>query len=108
MDGRPDGAVGDGFLQKLLIVVRGGDIAGQEQVGVVVDQAGKDRGGAEVDYLGAGGDWDGASNGFYAIFLDEDVLVRQHTAGADVDQTAGFDQDGGRLRGLGEGQGGGE
>ena len=91
-----DGALRDGFLDGLQVFGAGM----QEQMHVGVDQAGQQRGVAEIDDLRAGGMRDGRADGGDAIALDQDFAGRRDVAGFDVEQARGMQDDGARgLRG---------
>ncbi len=65
----------------------------QQHVGVVVDQAGQDGGMAEIDDAGAGGSGNIGADLRDAVAFDQDVLVGEDLAGADVDEFASLDED---------------
>ncbi len=80
-----DGALRDGFLHGLQILGAGM----QEQMDVRVDQAGEQRGVAEIDDLRAGGMVDGGADGGDAVALDQDLAGRDDCSGFDIEQTRG-------------------
>jgi hypothetical protein len=74
----PSGAVRNGVLEELFVVVLGGDIAVEKDVGVEVDEAGKNGGVREVDRFDAGR-WRAAGrygNDFISFDKDQDVIER--------------------------------
>ena len=95
-----DSAVLPGLLEEDVVVF--GDVSCVDHdVGVAIDEAGEDGGLAEVDDVGASGDLDlvgGRDSGdFFA--LDDDDLIAEHLAGADVEEMTGADVSVGRVGG---------
>ena len=72
----------------------------QEEMHVRVDEAGEQRGVAEVDDLGAGRMVDRGADGADAVTFDEDFAGPEQRAGIDLEQARGVEDDGrgGNLR----------
>ena len=76
-------AVRQRFLEKLCVVILGGDVALQQRVDVRVDQAGQQRHVAEVDHLRVRGN--GAADRLDLVAADHDRGRRDDIAAAAVD-----------------------
>lgn len=75
----------------------------QEEVHVGVDEAGEERGVAEIEHLRALRVLDGSGNFDDAIALHEDFSRRKDFSGVDFEETRGVEHDGIlRRRGLGK------
>ena len=92
---RTDGAVRSTLLQYLLVVVRARDVTLEQDVGVVVDEPGKKRCGAQVDRLRTAGDpgrdFGLAANSDDSIALHDHCEVIPRDVGLSVDQMRGED-----------------
>ena len=80
---------------------------GEHDVSVAIDEAGEDGRLGKVDDVGAGWDLDlvGGSDARDFFAVDDDDLIAEHFAGADVEKMAGADVGVGVGPGCGEGGG---
>jgi hypothetical protein len=82
----------DRFLEQLLVVIRRRDVAAEQDVRVVVDQAGQHRGMAQVDDFGARWNRERRANFADALALDQDDGVGARSGALAVDQPAAADR----------------
>jgi len=75
----------------------------EEEVHMRVDEAGEQRGVAEIDDLSALGMVDGSGDGADAVAFNEDLARLQERAGVDLEQAGGVEDDGRVRRLLGGG-----
>src|SRR5262249_49875218 len=88
-----DGAVGDGVLEELLVVILGGDVAVEEHMSVNIDEAGKHGSVREVNGFDAG--WGGAagSDRDDVVAFNKDEYVVERLVGFAVEEMPGADGD---------------
>ena len=86
-----DHAPGNGFLDGLQVFCAGM----QKEMHVRVDEAGEQRGVAQVDDFGALRMVDRRAHGANALALDEDFAGLEQGAGIDLEQARGVEDDGG-------------
>ncbi len=98
---RQDGAVRNGLLEELLVVVFRGDIALQQNVGVGIDKAGKDGGLRKIDQFDARGRGAARGDAENLVTFDEDESIRNGGIAFAVDQAPGTNGD--ALRGWSRG-----
>ena len=80
-------SVGHRLLEELLVVIGGGDVALQQDVGMSIDQTGEQRHVAEVDRMRVGRD--GAADRLDVAAADHDQSGRNDISAAPVDHASG-------------------
>ena len=99
---RQDGAIWNGLLQELLIVVFRSDIPLQQNVGVGIDKAGEDGGLREIDQFDARGRGATRSYAENLVAFDQNKSIRDGRIAFAIDQASGSNRDAlrGRRGGL--------